>query len=596
MAPSNVFWKSVVSEYLVLSIDILLKLTCQWFALSLCLFNPRQYLVLAESTDSWYDTRYPDVTWNNDKWTLKTTGFYQGRYQNRMCTANGYFGFCVAGLGPFFEIDNPVNGDNVDGWPLFDRRQAFATIAGFFGDVRETNGSNFPWLNQYGGESVISGVPHPSGLFVDVGEGQFLDAAVDKSLVSNQATQFNLTSGVMEWKYSWTPSNFNGTSMDVIYTLFVHKLYVNQAVVQVQITPSKDCNVSIVDILDGRSALRTEFVESGTEGQHMYSAVKPNGIDNVVAWLYTTLVGSSEVDFSTSKLVRDQPYTGKNESTVARSVTAYLKAGQTTSVTKFIGVASSDAFQDARAQAKNASSLGRSMGYDESLQRHASEWGTVMPKQSVDDYTFPDNGTLPIDPGRHTVSLAINAVTNTFYLLTNTISENALALVGNLSISSWSISVGGLGSESYAGQVFWDAEIWMHTGLVVSHPFESTQIPRYRAKLYDQAIANVQAAYTSSKSRTEFSNSAAVYPWTSGRYGNCTAVGPCFDYEYHISGDIITSFVNQWVASGDTEFFRESLFPIQQSVATFYSEILTRNGSNWVLANMTDPVSMMLEL
>ena len=61
------------------------------------------------------------------------------------------------------------------------------------------------------------------------------------------------------------------------------------------------------------------------------------------------------------------------------------------------------------------------------------------------------------------------------------------------------------------------------------------------------------------------------------------------DYEYHINGDIAQEFANYWVTSGDTSFFNTSLFPIYNSIATFYSEVVTKNGSQYTLTNMTDP-------
>ena len=80
--------------------------------------------------------------------------------------ANGYIGINVASLGPFFDVDVPVEGDNIYGWPLFDRRQSLATVAGFYDVQSETNGTNYAWLNQLGGESVVSGLPHWSGLLI----------------------------------------------------------------------------------------------------------------------------------------------------------------------------------------------------------------------------------------------------------------------------------------------------------------------------------------------------------------------------------------------------------------------------------------------
>lgn len=61
------------------------------------------------------------------------------------------------------------------------------------------------------------------------------------------------------------------------------------------------------------------------------------------------------------------------------------------------------------------------------------------------------------------------------------------------------------------------------------------------------------------------------------------------DYEYHINGDIAQSFQNYWVTSGDTQYFKDNLFPIVNSIATFYSAIVVKNGSVYTLSNMTDP-------
>lgn len=48
--------------------------------------------------------------------------------------------------------------------------------------------------------------------------------------------------------------------------------------------------------------------------------------------------------------------------------------------------------------------------------------------------------------------------------------------------------------------------------------------------------------------------------------------------------------VNEWVTSGDTKFFKENHFPIYDSVATLFTDLMVQNGSSWTLTNMTDPV------
>ena len=545
-------------------------------------------LVVKSSGQTEYLTRFPNVTWNNDARRLTTSKLDQGHYQSRAPIANGYLGIAVAAVGPFFEYDTPVDGDNINGWPLFDRRQTFATIRGFFDEQPTTNGTNFEWLNQYGGESVISGVPHWSGLVVDLGNGQYLDASVDGCTISNFSSSIDCRSGVVAWQYTWSPLDSGNISFDITYTMFTHKLLVNQAFVQLEIQPSSDYDVSVVNVMDGTSAVRTSFIEKGAENNQIYTAVSPSNVLNASAYTYATMAGSPGVNMSTLVTIDNETYLGTNDSSIAQSVKVTLKCGKTTTITKFIGGASSDAFADPRETAKNASLAAMSTGFEKSLEAHSKEWATVLSDESLTSYE--DNGSLPSNP--EILESAIAATVSKFYLLMNTLSQNA-ARVNNLLELAWSISVGGLTSESYAGMIFWDAETWMMPDLVASHPYEAMQIVSYRVARYAQALANAQTAYESSKSQTSFSSNAAIYPWTSGRYGNCTGTGPCFDYEYHINGDIAQAFTNFWATTGDTTYLRSSLFPIHDSISTMFSELLSKNVTDgetfYTLTNMTDP-------
>jgi len=102
----------------------------------------------------------------------------------------------------------------------------------------------------------------------------------------------------------------------------------------------------------------------------------------------------------------------------------------------------------------------------------------------------------------------------------------------------------------------------------------------------------VLTAYQSSQNETgKFSPDGAVYSWTSGRFGNCTGTGPCFDYEYHINGDIALQLHSYWVASGDTKFFQDELFPVYDAIAQFYADVVTYNDTSamYDLYNATDP-------
>lgn len=537
-----------------------------------------------------YKTRFPGVTWDQNDWALSTTVLDQGHYEARGSIANGYLGINVASVGPFFEFDRPVDGDVINGWPLFDRRLSFATISGFWDEQPTTNGSNFPWLYQYGGESVISGVPHWSGLVLDLGNGAYLDATVDSSTVSDYRTTFDFKSGVLSWSYRWTPAVAGGGSFQITYRLFAHKLYVNEAIVDLEVTASKECKASIVNVIDGASAVRTDFVESGQEaGGAIYTAVRPWGVANVTAYIYAAIAASETVDTRSPRLVKDKPYLNGNESSIAESYDVHFTPGKSVRITKFVGGASSDAFSDPKQTARQACMAAREAGYGARLRSHVAEWASVLPENSVDDFTFAGNGSLPDD--EYIIESQIISVTSTYYLLQNTVGSNALNKSASTALNKDSIAVGGLTSDSYAGLIFWDADVWMQPGLVASHPEAAQRTTNYRADRYLQARANVKTAYQGSKDGFDFSTDAAIYSWTSGRYGNCTATGPCWDYEYHLNGDIGLSIINQYVASGDNAAFKEKLFPIYDSVATLFSDIVQPNGSYWTLTNMTDPVS-----
>ncbi|EER44885.1 acid trehalase [Histoplasma capsulatum H143] len=392
--------------------------------------------------------------------------------------------------------------------------------------------------------------------------------------------------GLLNWEYTWSPTG-RGESFAISYQLFAHRLNVTQAVVRMAITPSADMNVKVVNVIDGYSAVRTEFVDSGEDGHAIYSSVSPVGVPDVTAYIYATISGSKEVDIESLKLVPNPPYVHTNRSSIAQAADIKLRAGQKSIVTKFVGVASSDGFENPKQVAKEASSNAADIGYDALLKSHIGEWATVFTDDSVDDFAVPKTGRLPLDD--HIIESAITSVTNPFYLLQTIVSDNAIHAARNAPIHQGSVAVGGLTSDSYGGLIFWDADIWMQPGLVTAFPQAAQSFTNYRLIKYGQAIENTKIAFASSKNQTRFSQGAAIYPWTSGRFGNCTGTGPCFDYQYHLNGDIGLQMINNWVTTGDTDHFKEKLFPVYNSIAILYADLLEKNGTKWTLTNMTDP-------
>src|SRR6201996_5025618 len=238
-----------------------------------------------------YKTRFDNVTWDATNWVLTTTNLEPGTYQARASVANGYHGINVASLGPFFEVEISLDGDDVNGWPLFTRRQTFATVGGFWDSQPTTNGSNFPWLYQYGWDTAISGIPHWAGIVADLGGSNYLAASTNSNTIGNFVSSLDMKQGLKSWTFTWTPAGGHG-SFDVSYQLLAHKLNINQALVQLNITAAKTTNITIANVLNGDCAVRTTAGPNGVDSGLIYSAVRPNGIHNVTAFVYAGLNGS----------------------------------------------------------------------------------------------------------------------------------------------------------------------------------------------------------------------------------------------------------------------------------------------------------------
>lgn len=401
---------------------------------------------LAYATD--YPTRFEEVTWDDANWRITTQNLEQGAFQPRMSLANGYLGINVAALGPFFEVDDPADGA-INGWPLFDRRQTFATISGFWDQQTRTNGTNFAWLYEYDtGESVISGVPHWSGLQPMI-HGEVLGAGTPADEISGFESTMDFKNGVLSWAYTWSPRH--GAPIEIEYTMFVHKLYVNRAVVQLRMTSLTDANVTVIDILNGDNALRTDPVgtQYGRSSSLIQSAVSPNGVPNVTAHIVSLVAPDSMTKVSHRRQFHDPNIIGGNSSSIAQALDVSLQGGSTAVLTKFVGGASTDAFSNPGTVAYDAAVKGAQMGYGESLKSHIQEWNSILTEDSVDSYHEPD-GSLPDDP--NVQELQITAITTPFQLLQQTIGANAIeAANNNTRLNTNSIAVGGLGSESYAG-------------------------------------------------------------------------------------------------------------------------------------------------
>jgi trehalose/maltose hydrolase-like predicted phosphorylase len=72
------------------------------------------------------------------------------------------------------------------------------------------------------------------------------------------------------------------------------------------------------------------------------------------------------------------------------------------------------------------------------------------------------------------------------------------------------------------------------------------------------------------------------------RFGNCTGVGPCFQYEYHLNNDIALAQWKYFLATGNTTWLRNEGFPVIKAVADMWVSNTHRvNSTNSTSGNYT---------
>lgn len=470
-------------------------------------------------------------------------------------------------------------------------RQTFGTVSGFFDCQATTPETNFEELRARGCESIIAGTPHPLGLHLVVGD-QVLNSTVDEKEIEDFDMSMSYQDGVVSWKYTWMPKN-ESVKFDIEIMSFMHRTRPNVAATQMKVTPrGGSYNARIVDLLDGRSAVRSSLVDKGTRDDldgiqgfndtTIWVSNRPEGLPNVTATTVSTIYLPGNVDLRSRRRARSVEEDTGSSMSIGQEWDVNLLDGETAVFYKFVGIASTDKFTGA--VALDESLRARDDGWDVLIKEHKDAWNHLMAKDRILNLRDPVTGQLPAN--EQIKQLQIMHTTSHFYLLQNLL-DNSKITGASGPLNDNSISVGGLTSDTYGGMVFWDADFWMFPAILETNPDYAAQIPNYRVKLHPQAQANTQEAYIQAKYK--FDDSAALYSWTSGRYGNATGTGPVADYEEHLNAIIAISMF-QWLAvTGDEEGFRDRYWGIVESVGHTIGTLMQREGEGWSIRNMTDP-------
>ncbi|GAA6018450.1 hypothetical protein JCM10207_000898 [Rhodosporidiobolus poonsookiae] len=491
-----------------------------------------------------------------DLWTLTTTDFQRESWQTEPYVSNGYIGQRIPAEGfgyKEFAPNNLTEHDGTQGWPLFTPRQAASLVAGFYAWVPETEGTNFfDSVTEGKGEQPIATLPTWSGLYLTVDNATFSTATPSEE-VSNWRQSMSIQDGVVTTEFDWASPAGN---VSLAYTVWAHRVNPNLGAIRLTVSGlSANSTVALTDVLDGAGAWRTDFVSSGAVENNtniLHTAVRPSGISNVTAYevSLTDFAGLSTSPDSGASCLGAVLTTNASTASQCFRVLSVPENGELTA-TKFVGVASSDAFPGAELEtALNAARSANETGWDALVESHKAAWDQVWEDADIEI------------PGEENEELQLVTRASLFHLVSNVRNGSESTGLGDNSIAP-----AGLTSDSYGGGVYWDADTWMYPSLLALQPDYAENIIDFRYRQLGAAIETAKA----------YNLSGALYPWISLRFGNSTGIGPAHDYEYHLNSDIALAAWQYYAATGNDTWLAEKGWPIVKNVADMFASFVVWN-------------------
>ncbi|KAL3235027.1 Periplasmic acid trehalase ATH1 [Nakaseomyces bracarensis] len=529
--------------------------------------SKKLYDLLSDFDNSFYD---------DENMILGSLAFGENTYSRQPYVANGYIGSRLPNIGFGYALDTfnlytDAPGALDNGWPLRNQRFAGSFVSDFYSLQKKLNSTNFPELDDKGYSTVISSIPEWTDLQFKVdynGEKWFNPQSVMVDEITNYNQNLSMKDGIVTTNMDWL-----GGLLNVKSEVWAHRKIHALGIVKLELSLNLDnlpdnftsLPVTVFDILDFATSHRTSLYEMGQDEENsaIYMIVNPDNVpySNAVVYSTCTIHGTGdnfhEYNFNdTEKIARsyDMELTEDNHKLI---------------IYKYTGTISSEYNNDQSDPNENlnfAKYIATSArgSYRQLLSQHKRAWYALYNDAFIE---------IPSDS-----LLEMTARSSLFHLLANTRQYNVSSTRG------LPVGVGGLSSDSYGGMVFWDSDIWMSPALLPFFPNIAMNMNNYRNATHAQAKLNAE----------QYGYPGAVYPWTSGRYANCTSTGPCVDYEYHINVDIALASMSIYMngAEGaDDEYLRYTTWPMVKDAADFFTAYVKYNETlgEYETYNLTDP-------
>ncbi len=356
--------------------------------------------------------------------------------------------------------------------------------------------------------------------------------------ISNWRQSLDLHTGIVTTTARWTAPD--GHVTDLSYQVLTDRAGQFVGLVRLQLTPHWTGQASITDAIDGTADTTahpelTSQVSKGWDAASQQDWVTIEALGtNIEATLASQLQVSPNVQATTTQT--DQT----TDQSVGQNLGFPVTDGQTYTITKYVGVESSQDAPDTVTAARGQAASAASTGWDALLQANKAAWASMW------------RGWIEI-LGNRTLATDVNA--SEFYLWSST--RDGV---------DWSVSPAGLSSNGYDGHIFWDAETWMYPTLLAQHPDLAAGMNAYRFQRLNAAGQHA----------TDTGFAGARFPWESALDGTEQIPPPVSVnseglYEQHITADIALAQWQYYLATGDKTWLAQQGWPVLSGAATFWA-------------------------
>ncbi|MFF4670491.1 glycosyl hydrolase family 65 protein [Streptomyces sp. NPDC001279] len=458
-------------------------------------------------------------------WALSSARFGEaGSYTPYV--GNGYLGHRVPAAGAGYAATGEKTG-----WPLFTPRYDGAFVSGLYGHDK----------NLAAGREVIAALPSWTTLDVRVGDETYGSDTPPARISRYRQTLF-LRCGLVRTSLRWTTAD--GRATDLTYEVLADRSDAHTGAVRLRMTPRWNGTAAVTARLDPRGARRIDLEPDGT--------FRTRGTRTAGAIAQTLHTSGPGTTHGSGTPRTDTPQTGSRQAGTSptgahRTSTRQVRAGRTYTFEKYVGVDTTLTSSDPRTTARAASTRAARRGWTDVLAANAAAWRRAW----AADISVPDSPEL-----RKWLR------SSQYGLLTATRAG-----------SRDSIAPTGLTSDDYAGLIFWDAEIWMYPGLLVTRPEAARSIVEYRYRTRAAARANAR----------KLGYRGLFYPWTSASRGDlwkeCHSWDPphCLT-QIHLQGDVSLAVWQYYLATGDRAWLSGHGWPLLRGIAEFWTSRATANG------------------